>query len=90
MHPTTTTGGRWAFPVGQLATASPCAPTLPACLREQRMHRQRLPHPDANSLAVSMRRKERHLNGTVLEAAFQRPALLITGSLNALQVAPDR
>lgn len=36
------------------------------------------------------RRKERHLNGTVLEAAFQRPALLITGALNAQQLAPDR
>lgn len=54
------------------------------------MHCQRQMRPHPNSLAVLLHRKERHLNGTVLEAAFQRPALLITGSLNALQVAPDR
>lgn len=34
--------------------------------------------------------KERHLSGTVLEAAFQRPALLITDSFSALSMAPER
>lgn len=35
-------------------------------------------------------RKERHLNGTVLESAFQRPALLISDAWNALRTAPER
>ncbi|PSC73960.1 cleavage and polyadenylation specificity factor subunit 2 [Micractinium conductrix] len=35
-------------------------------------------------------RKERHLNGTALESAFQRPALLISDALNALQSAPEK
>lgn len=35
-------------------------------------------------------RKERHLHGTVLESAFQRPALLITDAANALHTAPPK
>ena len=35
-------------------------------------------------------RKERHLNGTVLDSAFCRPALLVTDAWNAQQMAPER
>ncbi|GAB4814627.1 hypothetical protein N2152v2_001673 [Parachlorella kessleri] len=35
-------------------------------------------------------RKERHLNGTVLDSAFCRPSLLVTDAWNAQQMAPER
>ncbi|KAK9816483.1 hypothetical protein WJX72_000827 [[Myrmecia] bisecta] len=52
----------------------------------------RITTPDGEDIIYAVdfnHKKERHLNGTVLETAFNRPAVLIADALNALQLQPD-